>query len=45
MDWQELWGRPIKVDFAKEDPSRISRAAEAREEAPAAEEDDEDVTF
>ena len=34
MDWQELWGRPIKVDFAKEDPNRISRAAEAKEEGP-----------
>ena len=45
MDWQELWGRPIKVDFAKEDPNRISRAAEAKEEAPAAEEDDDDVKF
>jgi hypothetical protein len=45
MDWQELWGRPIKVDFAKEDPNRISRAAEAKEEAPEAEEDDDDVKF
>jgi hypothetical protein len=44
MDWQELWGRPIKVDFAKEDPNRISRAAENREEA-VKEEDEDDVTF
>lgn len=44
MDGQELWGRPIKVDFAKEDPNRFA----ARQEAAAAEiedEDDEDVTF
>jgi hypothetical protein len=23
MDGQEIWGRPIKVDFAKEDPTKM----------------------
>jgi hypothetical protein len=43
MDGQELWGRPIKVDFAKEDPNRISRAAEEKEVVK--EDDEDDVTF
>ena len=42
MDGQELWGRPIKVDFAKEDPTRAPRA---EYKAEASEEDDDDVTF
>lgn len=39
MDGVEIWGRPIKVDFAKEDPNRAPRA-EHREET-----EDDDVTF
>lgn len=41
MDGQELWGRAIKVDFAKEDPTRLA----ARAEATAETHDDEDVEF
>lgn len=37
MDGQELWGRAIKVDFAKEDPSRLAARAEHH--------DDEEVEF
>lgn len=44
MDGQELWGRPIKVDFAKEDPTKTPRA-EYKTEASEREEDDDDVTF
>lgn len=47
MDGQELWGRAIKVDFAKEDPARL--AARAEQQATRAEaqsqDDDEDVEF
>lgn len=46
MDGQELWGRAIKVDFAKEDPARLAARAEyqsTRAEAHA--DDDEDVEF
>ena len=46
MDGQELWGRPIKVDFAKENPNRAPRAEDTQaffEEA--AEDDDDNVTF
>jgi hypothetical protein len=43
MDWKEVRGRAIKVDFAKEDPTKMynkaERAAEAKEEA----EEDETV--
>ncbi|MDR0282111.1 MAG: RNA-binding protein [Candidatus Peribacteria bacterium] len=28
MDGQEVWGRPIKVDFAKEDPTKMYRSEE-----------------
>ena len=49
MDGQEVWGRPIKVDFAKEDPTKMFTRTEtseeageapATEEAPAVEEDE-----
>lgn len=46
MDGQEVWGRPIKVDFAKEDPTKMYNRSEEggytprAEEAPAAEEDE-----
>ncbi|PZM87196.1 MAG: hypothetical protein DLD55_02650 [candidate division SR1 bacterium] len=43
MDGQELWGRPIKVDFAKEDPNRVPRAEYQAHTTN--EEDDDDVTF
>jgi len=36
MDWKEVRGRPIKVDFAKEDPTKMYNKAE-RAETPAAE--------
>ena len=39
MDGQEVWGRPIKVDFAKEDPTKMfTRTEESshREAAPEA---------
>ena len=39
MDGQELWGRAIKVDFAKEDPTRLAARAEARHD------EDEEVEF
>lgn len=53
MDGQEIWGRPIKVDFAKEDPTKMYNkpegewytAPEASEtpNAPVAEEDETEV--
>ena len=36
MDWKEVRGRPIKVDFAKEDPTKMYNKAE-RADAPVAE--------
>lgn len=37
MDGQEVWGRPIKVDFAKEDPTKMfNRSEETTYTAPAA---------
>ena len=36
---QELWGRAIKVDFAKEDPTRLAARAEAHHD------EDEEVEF
>lgn len=41
MDGVEVWGRAIKVDFAKEDPNRAPRAEYKAE----ASEEDDDVTF
>ena len=38
MDGQEVWGRPIKVDFAKEDPTKMFNRTESDTSAPAAEE-------
>ena len=38
MDEQEVWGRPIKVDFAKEDPSKMFNRSEEGHSAPVAEE-------
>jgi RNA recognition motif-containing protein len=29
MDGQEVWGRPIKVDFAKEDPTKMFNRTES----------------
>ena len=29
MDGQEVWGRPIKVDFAKEDPTKMFTRTES----------------
>jgi len=44
MDGQEVWGRPIKVDFAKEDPTKMFHKAEGEEHAaPAAREDETEV--
>ena len=39
MDGQELWGRAIKVDFAKEDPTRLAAKAQAHHD------EDEEVEF
>ena len=38
MDWKEVRGRAIKVDFAKEDPTKMYNKAE-RSEKPIANED------
>jgi hypothetical protein len=43
MDWKEVRGRAIKVDFAKEDPTKMYNKAE-RAEATEANEADEDET-
>ena len=49
MDWKEVRGRAIKVDFAKEDPTKMynkaerSEAPEAKVEAEDAAEEDETV--
>ena len=40
MDGQEVWGRAIAVDFAKEDPARLAARAEHH-----AAQDDEEVEF
>jgi hypothetical protein len=32
MDGQEIMGRAVKVDFAKENPERLQAREEAREE-------------
>ena len=39
MDGQELWGRAIKVDFAKEDPTRLAARAQVHHD------EDEEVEF
>ncbi|MDR0369762.1 MAG: RNA-binding protein [Candidatus Peribacteria bacterium] len=47
MDGQEVWGRPIKVDFAKEDPTKMFNRSEEpshTESAPSAAGVDEDET-
>ena len=43
MDWKEVRWRAIKVDFAKEDPTKMYNKAE-RAEAPEANEAEEDET-
>ena len=43
MDGKEVRGRAIKVDFAKEDPSKMYNKAE-RADAPEANESEEDET-
>ena len=43
MDGQELWGRAIKVDFAKEDPARL--AARAEYNSTRSNDEDEEVEF
>ena len=43
MDWKEVRGRAIKVDFAKEDPTKMYNKAE-RADAPEANEAEEDET-
>jgi len=42
MDWKEVRGRAIKVDFAKEDPTKMYNKAE-RPEAPEAKVEAEDA--
>ena len=46
MDWKEVRGRAIKVDFAKEDPTKMYNKAERSEatEAKEVEEAEEDET-
>jgi len=44
MDGQEVWGRPIKVDFAKEDPTKMYRSEEGSDTPAAAPETNEDET-
>ena len=45
MDWKEVRGRAIKVDFAKEDPTKMYNKAERAEapEAPEAKVEAEDA--
>ena len=44
MDWKEVRGRAIKVDFAKEDPTKMYNKAEKADAAEAKEaEEDETV--
>ena len=43
MDWKEVRGRAIKVDFAKEDPTKMYNKAEKVEAAEAKAEEDETV--
>ncbi len=49
MDWKEVRGRAIKVDFAKEDPTKMynkaerTEVSEAKVEAEEAAEEDETV--
>jgi heterogeneous nuclear ribonucleoprotein A1/A3 len=46
MNDKELSGRPIRVDFAKENPEKMQQAAEAAAaHAASADAGDEDVTF
>lgn len=45
MDGQELWGRAIKVDFAKEDPTRLQRSGSTEHTSENTNEDDDDVKF
>ena len=46
MDGVEVWGRMIKVDFAKENPNRVPRSEYQREsKVNAFMGDDDDVTF
>jgi hypothetical protein len=44
MDWKEVRGRAIKVDFAKEDPTKMYNKAEKVEAAEASQETEEDET-
>jgi RNA recognition motif-containing protein len=39
MDGQEIMGRAVKVDFAKENPERMAAAEEARQAAPVEEDE------
>lgn len=43
MDWKEVRGRPIKVDFAKEDPTKMYNKAERAEASAAEAKEDETV--
>ena len=46
MDGVEVWGRMIKVDFAKENPNRVPRSEYQHEsKVNAFMGDDDDVTF
>ena len=44
MDWKEVRGRAIKVDFAKEDPTKMYNKAERAEATEARAEAEEDET-
>ncbi|GHV28850.1 MAG: hypothetical protein LBO09_01960 [Candidatus Peribacteria bacterium] len=44
MDGQEVWGRAIKVDFAKEDPTKMFHKTEENTESAPAQEAGEDET-
>ena len=43
MDWKEVRGRAIKVDFAKEDPTKMYNKAEKAEENVANEADEDET--
>ena len=44
MDGQEVWGRAIKVDFAKEDPEKMVRRDSENTEATEEKDNSEDET-
>ncbi|MDR2190639.1 MAG: RNA-binding protein [Candidatus Peribacteria bacterium] len=44
LDGQEVWGRPIKVDFAKEDPTKMYNATPAAASPSEPSEDEEEPT-